>query len=44
LDLLSHDKDKSYLVDGRDIIKVIERRVKIPEYLKESEDLLVKAI
>jgi Ca2+-binding EF-hand superfamily protein len=44
LDLLSHDKDKSYLVDGKEILKVIERRAKIPEYLKESEDLLVKAI
>lgn len=32
------------MVEGREILKVIERRAKIPEYLKENEDLLVKAI
>jgi len=34
LDFLNIDKDKSYEVDAREFLKVIERRAKIPEYLK----------
>ena len=44
LDLLSHDKEKTYEVDLKEIIKVIERRIKIPEYLKQSEELLVRTV
>jgi len=44
LDLLNGDKEKNYLVDPREMMRVIERRIRIPDYLKQSEDLLIKSI
>ena len=41
LDLLSVDQDRQYEVDLKDFMRVIERRSKIPQYLKEeSTDIL----
>jgi len=34
LDILNADVDKTNYVDVRDLMKVIERRANIPEYLK----------
>ena len=34
LDLLNIDKEKKYMVESKDFYKVIERRTKIPDYLK----------
>jgi hypothetical protein len=41
MDLLAVDSDRKYYVEYKDLMKVIDRRAKIPEYLKhESGDLL----
>jgi hypothetical protein len=41
MDLLTVDSERNYLIDYRDVIKVIDRRARIPEYLKnENKDLL----
>ena len=41
LDLLTVDSDRKYYVEYKDLMKVLDRRAKIPEYLKqESGDLL----
>lgn len=41
MDCLSVDFDRNYFIDFKDFMKVIERRAKIPQYLKEnSGDLL----
>ncbi len=41
MDLLTVDSDRKYYVEYKDLMKVIDRRGKIPEYLKhESGDLL----
>ena len=34
LDLLNIDKDRTFKVDPKEFVKVIDRRVKVPEYLK----------
>jgi hypothetical protein len=45
LDLLAVDSDRKYSVDYKDFMKVIDRRAKIPEYLKqENSDLLYEFI
>ena len=38
IDLLTVDSDREYVVDVKDFMRVIERRAKIPQYLKESEN------
>lgn len=41
MDLLTVDSDRKYYVEYKDLMKVLDRRAKIPEYLKnESGDLL----
>jgi hypothetical protein len=41
MDLLTVDADRKYFVEYKDLMKVIDRRAKIPEYLKnESGDML----
>lgn len=32
------DSDRNYVVDVKDFMRVIDRRAKIPQYLKESEN------
>lgn len=45
MDLLTVDSDRKYYVEYKDLMKVIERRGKIPEYLKhESGDLLHEVV
>lgn len=34
MDLLAVDSDRKYYVEYKDLMKVIDRRAKIPEYLK----------
>lgn len=34
LDLLNLDKDKSYKIDVKEFQKIIDRRTRIPDYLK----------
>lgn len=44
-DLLTVDKDRTYEVDVKDFMKVLERRAKIPEYLKQNNgDLLYEIV
>lgn len=38
IDLLTVDSERDYVVDVKDFMRVIERRAKIPQYLKESEN------
>ena len=38
IDLLTVDSDRNYVVDVKDFMRVIDRRAKIPQYLKESEN------
>jgi hypothetical protein len=38
LDLLGIDKEKTYQVDPRDFLKVIEKKANIPDYLRDSQD------
>ncbi len=38
IDLLTVDSEREYAVDIKDFMRVIERRAKIPQYLKESEN------
>lgn len=41
MDLLTVDSDRKYYVEYKDLLKVIDRRAKIPEYLKnENGELL----
>ena len=45
MDLLTVDSDRSNSVEYKDFMKVIERRSKVPEYLKqENGDLLHEII
>ncbi len=39
--MIDIDKDKTFKVDARDFYKVMDRRLKIPNYLKEHEDQLL---
>jgi hypothetical protein len=38
LDVLKLDGEKTSQIDVRELIKVIERRAMIPEYLKQNKD------
>ena len=40
MDLLAVDTDKEYAVDIKDFMRVIDRRAKIPEYLRAEKPLL----
>lgn len=37
MDLLAVDSEREYSVDIKDFMRVIDRRSKIPQYLKESD-------
>jgi len=40
MDLLAVDTEKQYAVDIKDFMRVIDRRAKIPEYLRAEKPLL----
>lgn len=42
LDLLETDKDKTYQVNPNDLMKILEKRVKLPEYLKQEPQHLTE--
>lgn len=44
LDILKLDSDKSSQVDPRELLKVIERRAMIPEYLKQNREHLERFV
>ena len=43
-DLLGLDKDKSYRVDSKEFVKIIERRVQLPDYLKQKRQYLDRIV
>lgn len=40
LDILKLDADKSNRIDARELYKILERRVVLPEYLKQNQEHL----